>query len=679
MKKIPTTCFRSICIVLSLFLLFCSFIFPSSAAYIPGISSGETFSIINVATGEAIDVPGGNKVSEWLLFGYPYSPLNPWQKWKFISAGSGTYNIVDMNSGNLLSIAGSSPSEGASAWNYRFDDTAGQRFRIEYNNDETVSFLSQCSNYTMALYIDESNGQLKQTAYTGADNQKFKLVIPGYVYNIQNVNSGKSLDVSGGGTANGNDVAQYTTTEDCLWQRWSVRYVGDDLYKIMDMNSGKLLSIAGSSAEAGANCHIWAEDGTDGQLFKIRRNMDDTYTFLSKCSNYTMALGVWDSHTENGYSFVQLPVNSSNNLRFTMSIVDKSQSPDGFYRICNGSITNYLTATTTNSVIPQTYATGNDNQLWNVSFDADGYYKIINMDTGKYLSAANSFSNGSSVTVSDAFTTAVDILRQRWKITIKENGKVELQSRYHAEYEVNGGTRHLLSLSNAPGTEGSAAVHRNDGYLVQWVLDRNCGLFYDVLQTGIEKTMNGLGYAKQALDSSGEFGFILTESFDPVTCKEHLGEVKYFVSISHGRLYQRNDIYTTTSICLGENESGDLCGSTSGSQAQHYISESDIFKNLEIAIFAGCNTAKDTAEWNICEAVVRQGAKFAIGFEEEVADIFAYGWIKVFFENLAAGKTVDFAFNAATVDINELIQAFNSNPQNANYQAPLMTPAIFYG
>ena len=61
-------------------------------------------------------------------------------------------------------------------------------------------------------------------------------------------------------------------------------------YKIKDINSGKLLIIEASASAYAANAWIWEDDGTTGQVFKLRDNGDGTFSFLTQCSDYSKVL-----------------------------------------------------------------------------------------------------------------------------------------------------------------------------------------------------------------------------------------------------------------------------------------------------------------------------------------------------------------------------------------------------
>lgn len=183
-------------------------------------------------------------------------------------------------------------------------------------------------------------------------------IISGRVYHIQ-ADNGKYFDVANAGTANGTNVQIYNFNVDAACQEWIITQVdtdgSDKLYKIKDVNSGKLLSIAASSAFS-ANAWIWEDDGSTGQIFKIRPNSDGTFTFLTQCSNYHYALAYDTNMSVRQYYDIKTDIAT----HFTISYagLDRYNNNKG---VCDGhnlmfnvnnSQTPYCNPTSSNSNVP---------------------------------------------------------------------------------------------------------------------------------------------------------------------------------------------------------------------------------------------------------------------------------------------------------------------------------------
>ena len=158
-------------------------------------------------------------------------------------------------------------------WNIALNKTANK----DHHSLFRITPISQANNY-MQKYVPPKNVQTDG-------------ITSGKIFNIQSVHSGKYVGVVGAGTNNGTEIQQFSNPNTNN-MKWQIVYLGNGDYTIKDMNSLKLLSIPGSMPGVGYHAWIWVNDGTNGQKFNIRRNLDGSYTFLSKCSNYTHVLDI---------------------------------------------------------------------------------------------------------------------------------------------------------------------------------------------------------------------------------------------------------------------------------------------------------------------------------------------------------------------------------------------------
>ncbi|MEU6305085.1 family 43 glycosylhydrolase [Streptomyces chartreusis] len=76
-------------------------------------------------------------------------------------------------------------------------------------------------------------------------------------YTLVNRNSGKCLDVDGGGTADGVDIFQWTCNGGSN-QKWRVEDLGDDTNRLVNVATGKVMDTAGCSAADGASIRQWS-------------------------------------------------------------------------------------------------------------------------------------------------------------------------------------------------------------------------------------------------------------------------------------------------------------------------------------------------------------------------------------------------------------------------------------
>jgi hypothetical protein len=65
----------------------------------------NVITLINVASGEALDVVAGSTANSALIDQYPYQG-NAWEQWKVISASNGSFELTSVHSGLALDVDG---------------------------------------------------------------------------------------------------------------------------------------------------------------------------------------------------------------------------------------------------------------------------------------------------------------------------------------------------------------------------------------------------------------------------------------------------------------------------------------------------------------------------------------------------------------------------------------------
>ncbi len=116
-------------------------------------------------------------------------------------------------------------------------------------------------------------------------------------YKLINLTSGKALDVTGSGTADGINVQIYTDNGSGA-QKWTVTSLGGGVYKLVNPNSGKALDVDNSGTADGTNVRIWSDNGTSAQQWRLIDTGDGYYKLINVNSN--KALDVTSSGTADG-------------------------------------------------------------------------------------------------------------------------------------------------------------------------------------------------------------------------------------------------------------------------------------------------------------------------------------------------------------------------------------------
>jgi glucuronoarabinoxylan endo-1,4-beta-xylanase len=137
---------------------------------------------------------------------------------------SGTYSIQNVNSGDLLDVAGASTSEGVQVIQYTANGGSNQLWNI----------------------TSLSNG----------------------AYTICNINSGLYLAVSSNSTSSGADVIQWASNGSQN-EQWYVRGTPAGSWILINVNSGMKLAIAGASTNINASAIQYTDNGSSAELWRI--------------------------------------------------------------------------------------------------------------------------------------------------------------------------------------------------------------------------------------------------------------------------------------------------------------------------------------------------------------------------------------------------------------------------
>ena len=136
------------------------------------------------------------------------------------------YKIKNRSSNLYLNMNSGSSSSGTKAIQSTGANTQSQKFK--FTLVQTVGSTKYYSiinvNSNLALGADggstSDNKQIKQTAYTGADYQKWTVTVSGSYLIFKAKHSGKSMTVLSNSNSNGADVVQKTSSNNS--EQWSI-------------------------------------------------------------------------------------------------------------------------------------------------------------------------------------------------------------------------------------------------------------------------------------------------------------------------------------------------------------------------------------------------------------------------------------------------------------------------
>lgn len=223
------------------------------------------------------------------------------QLWSEYSANPSLDRAATTGSSGDVSIYQDSNYGGRAAFlevgNYNLSALQSKGF---YNDD--MSSIKCPWGYKVTLYADDNfSGATKVVTadmlYVGNDwNDKVSSIkVEKAIYKIVSRHSGLCLDVSGGSSANGANVQQWTDNGTNA-QKWMVSFNSvDSTYVITSVINGKALDMDGWSKNNGGNLIMWDNNNTDNQRWYIT-SIDNEYSFLiNKNSNKAMDVEGWST------------------------------------------------------------------------------------------------------------------------------------------------------------------------------------------------------------------------------------------------------------------------------------------------------------------------------------------------------------------------------------------------
>lgn len=352
--------------------------------------SDGSYVITNVNSGKALDVlnavPGNSAVVQ------QYEPNgSAAQRWFIRDANPGYY--LQSALGNwVLDLAGAATANGTAIALYEPNGTNAQRFLLSSVDagipvNTTVKIASAInSNLVMDIAGGATANKVAVQLYgwNDTDAQKYRFAEVGNgVYQITNVKSGKLVEIAGGATGNGGTVQQYAANGTNA-QQWTISKaptmreyldelaskhrgdLADGTYVVETaLQSGKVMDVSGGSTADYGNVQLYADNGTDAQVWKVGHDSKGYVTFTN--ANSGKVLDVNGASTASGTNVQQFSSNGSWAQKWIAM-----RGSDGSYTIYSALARNLAldvyAASTANGANIQTHtANGTKAQQWRMT------------------------------------------------------------------------------------------------------------------------------------------------------------------------------------------------------------------------------------------------------------------------------------------------------------------------
>ena len=376
--------------------------------------------------------------------------------WTVTYLNNGYYKIKQKDTDLCLDVADASLYAGTNVQIVNDNGAPAQQWSI-IPTQTGYKLQSRCNSFVLDvtngiienntnIMVWESNEQRTQRfgfIPYGTDEDR---VVKDGTYQINSkVSDAYCIDASGEGAKNeyhnGTDIHLWTNDSDDVFK---ITYAGDGYYKIQEVVSGLYVEVinAGSILDTQTNVQLYEGNNSLGQYWKIRKNSNGSYTFVSKLSGYNLDLE--DGKATQGQNISQHFNNDAAPQQWTLKpvgyVMSESEGagqtiPDGDYWILSALSRNFWVdipgdeisknGENVTTYIREVNEVPSKYDAWTVTYLNNGYYKIKQKDTDLCLDVADaSLYAGTNVQiVNDNGAPA-----QQWSIIPTQTG-YKLQSR----------------------------------------------------------------------------------------------------------------------------------------------------------------------------------------------------------------------------------------------------------
>ncbi|WP_152626281.1 RICIN domain-containing protein [Streptacidiphilus carbonis] len=187
---------------------------------------------------------------------------------KFVKPGAVRLDSNTFGSGNVEDVAFRNP-DGSTALVVLNSDTANAHTFNVSENGQSFSYTlpaKAVATFTWPPLTSGGGGTINSSAW----------------YQVVSTNSGKCVDATGGGTANGTAVQQWTCGSGNTNQEWQFQPTDSGYYKVVTRNAtSEAWDVTGGSGATGDGVPIqlWSYGGGTNQQWKPVQQADGSYTF----------------------------------------------------------------------------------------------------------------------------------------------------------------------------------------------------------------------------------------------------------------------------------------------------------------------------------------------------------------------------------------------------------------
>jgi alpha-galactosidase len=268
------------------------------------------YAIVNTATGQYLDTSGSNVVQQ------PAGSAAS-QRWRLVPTGDGYDKVVNVATGQVLNVPGPTTAPGTQLIQYPDDQHTNSQWKLTPagGGAYTIGARSDGEN------VDVSGGAgapVVQSAAGSAASQRWKLVAepdPATPYRLVNGQSGGRMDVDNDSTADNAAIVQWQDNGRTD-QQWFVKPAAGGAVTLANATSGKLVNVPGPTTTAATPLVQFADDGKTNSRWLLN---DAGPNRLSITSQYDgQAIDNSGNSLTNGGAVIQFPGNGADNQTWSL-------------------------------------------------------------------------------------------------------------------------------------------------------------------------------------------------------------------------------------------------------------------------------------------------------------------------------------------------------------------------
>ncbi|MFC1432176.1 RICIN domain-containing protein [Streptacidiphilus sp. N1-3] len=211
---------------------------------------------------------------------------------KFVKPGAVRLDSNTFGSGNVEDVAFRNPD----------GSTALEVLNADASNPHTFNVSENGQSFSYTLPAKAVATFTWPVLGTGTGGGTGGSISSSAWYTVTNANSGKCVDATGGGTANGTAVQQWTCGSGNHNQQWQFQPTDSGYYQVVSRNAtNEAWDVTGGAGATGngAQIQLWSYGGGSNQQWKPTQNADGSYTFTARNSG-TECLDVTGLSTADG-------------------------------------------------------------------------------------------------------------------------------------------------------------------------------------------------------------------------------------------------------------------------------------------------------------------------------------------------------------------------------------------